>query len=54
MLQRNESTIGTGLRERVNFWGACSFKTGEAGFELNYRGKMKEPPLLTVPTFRTL
>lgn len=37
--------------ERVRFSTACSFRTGGAGLELIYRGEMKEPSLLTVPTF---
>ncbi len=40
-------------REQVSFLAACSLGIGGAGFELNYRDKMKEPPFLTVPTFVT-
>jgi hypothetical protein len=38
-------------REQVAFSPACSIGTGQAGLELRYRGEMKEPPFLTVPTF---
>jgi hypothetical protein len=38
-------------REQVRFSAACSFRRRLAGFELIYRGEMKEPAFRTVPTF---
>lgn len=37
-------------REQVGFSAARSLRKGAAGFELIYRGEMKEPPFLAVPT----